>query len=296
MSYYPKRLLNTNLYTAGNEFILESNGEPYQGRYFEDYKGNYYTGVDPSDINIQRLIKNSYLIELEDKENLYGDEVESKLNNSIEAKNYNKAKGGENTLLKYGKDPIPFTPIPTSDDYKKGQIKRYFAKRVNEKNPSIREISEFAFYSLRDRDGEYNYNIWRISLLNWKISGDIDEIRRINENSVTLANRNFNGIKQYLTNLTQFAKNARTKALYTGGDEFINKRTRLPYRGYYHIHPEFGAMVGAEHTLEKHDILLPIGKKLDETERERILEEEDRIPTRDRGRYIPPLREGRAEY
>ena len=39
MSYFPKRLVNTNLYTAGNEFVLASNGEPYQGKYFEDYKG-----------------------------------------------------------------------------------------------------------------------------------------------------------------------------------------------------------------------------------------------------------------
>lgn len=296
MSYFPKRLVNTNLYTAGNEFALASNGEPYQGKYFEDYKGNYFTGVDPTDSNIRRLIKNTALVESEEKFGTYNNEDASKLVDSVDSKSYNKAKGGDNNLLKYGKDPMSFTPSPTQEDYIKGSIKRYFTKRVNEKLGLVREINKETFDSLNNRDGEYNFTIWRVSLLNWKISGDIDEIKRINENTLIVANRNFKGIKDYLSDPTQFAKFSQRTALYTGGDEFINERTRLPYRGYYHIHPEFGAMVGAEHTLEKHDRLLPIGRRLDETENERILEEENRIPTRDRTQYIPPIRERRPEY
>ena len=299
MSYFPKRLLNTDLYTAGNEFLLASNGEPYQGKYFEDYRGNYFTGANSTDTNVRKLIKNTLLVEAEQKADPYNNQEGSKLNNSTTSRAYNQAKGGENNLLKYGKDPMSFIPAPNSSDYQKGSISRYFTKRVNEKNPSIREINRDTFNSLRDRDGDYNFTIWRISLLNWKISGDIDEIRRINKNTVTRANINFKGMKQYLRDLTQFAKNSKTTNLYTGGDEFINKKTGLSYRGYYHIHPKLGAMVGAQHTLEKHDLLLPIGRRLDGLENERILEREereDRIPTRGFTPTIRPQRGTRNEY
>tara|TARA_E500000318_G_C3550646_1_gene208730 strand:- start:613 stop:1503 length:891 start_codon:yes stop_codon:yes gene_type:complete len=296
MSYFPKRLLNTNLYTAGNEFLLDGSGEPYQGKYFEDYRGNYYTGADSTDVNIRKLVKNTFLVEAEQKSDPYNNQEGSKLTNTATSKAYNQAKGGENSLLKYGKDPMSFRPSPNSSDYQRGSIKRYFTKRVNSKTASIREINKDTFDSLRSRDGDYNFTIWRISLLNWKISGDIDEIRRINKNTVDRANIDFKGIKQYLRDLTQFAKNTKTTDLYTSGNEFINKRTGIPYRGYYHIHPSKGPMVGARHTLEKHDLLLPIGRGLDEIENERILEREDRIPTRGFGPNVRPQREIRNEY
>jgi hypothetical protein len=299
MSYFPKRLLNTDLYTAGNEFILANNGEPYQGKYFEDYRGNYFTGANSTDTNIRKLIKNTFLIEKEEKSDPYNQQEGSKLTNSATSRAYNQAKGGENNLLKYGKDPMSFRPSPNSSDYQRGSIRRYFTKRVNEKLALIREINKETYDSLRNKDGEYNYTLWRVIVINWKISGDIDEIRRINKNTINSFNPLFKGLKDYLSNLVQFAKNSQKTGLYTGGGEFITKRTRLPYRGYYHIHPEFGAMVGAEHTLEKHDLLLPIGRRLDELENERILEREereDRIPTRGFAPNVRPQRERRNEY
>ena len=47
------------------------------------------------------------------------------------------------------------------------------------------------------------------------------------------------------------------QGLYTAGNEYL-----LPsgeeYIGFYHVHPEKGAMVGAKHTTELHDVLTPL--------------------------------------
>ena len=48
-----------------------------------------------------------------------------------------------------------------------------------------------------------------------------------------------------------------TKNLYTDGSEFKLPNGRR-YRGYYHVHPTKGAMVGAVHVDRFHESLSPI--------------------------------------
>lgn len=47
--------------------------------------------------------------------------------------------------------------------------------------------------------------------------------------------------------------------LFTDGSEFKLPNGRR-YRGYYHVHPKKGAMVGASHVSRHHDVLQPINK------------------------------------
>ena len=47
--------------------------------------------------------------------------------------------------------------------------------------------------------------------------------------------------------------------LFTNGSEFKLPNGRR-YRGYYHVHPEKGAMVGATHVNGNHEVLQPINK------------------------------------
>lgn len=47
--------------------------------------------------------------------------------------------------------------------------------------------------------------------------------------------------------------------LLTDGSEFKLPNGRR-YRGYYHIHPRKGAMVGATHTGRDHELLQPVNK------------------------------------
>lgn len=50
-----------------------------------------------------------------------------------------------------------------------------------------------------------------------------------------------------------------TKNLYTDGSEFKLPNGRR-YRGYYHVHPTKGAMVGAVHVDRFHESLSPINR------------------------------------
>lgn len=47
--------------------------------------------------------------------------------------------------------------------------------------------------------------------------------------------------------------------LFTNGSEFKLPNGRR-YRGYYHVHPKKGAMVGATHVSRDHDVLQPVNK------------------------------------
>ena len=51
--------------------------------------------------------------------------------------------------------------------------------------------------------------------------------------------------------------------LYTPGGRFIIKGTKQEYKGFYHIHPEKGAMEGAVHKKEFHRKLVPISSTMD---------------------------------
>ena len=46
--------------------------------------------------------------------------------------------------------------------------------------------------------------------------------------------------------------------LYTDGTEYIKRSTGQPYIGFYHVHPEKGAMEGAVHVRRFHSLLDPI--------------------------------------
>ena len=46
--------------------------------------------------------------------------------------------------------------------------------------------------------------------------------------------------------------------LETDGTEYKIEKTGKPYKGLYHIHPDKGPMVGAEHINRPHDFLIPI--------------------------------------
>ena len=47
--------------------------------------------------------------------------------------------------------------------------------------------------------------------------------------------------------------------LFTNGSEFKLPNGRR-YRGYYHVHPKKGAMVGATHVNRNHEVLQPVNK------------------------------------
>jgi hypothetical protein len=261
MAFLPKRLVNSNLYTAGGEFIDTTTGQPYTGTYHELFNGQTYSGETPNSPNKKRLIKNPQTTP-----------QNSQITPSVLSQEYQNVKNIDLNLYKFGIDPETFIPSPTGQDYRRGNIIRYFAKRRNSQPLEIKEISETSFNSINAQDGKYNYVTWEVISLIWKISGPLRDskdqynvlragIINTNERLREQANQQIRGIKGYLSNLIQFAIRSELELVsnkYTGGGEFVNKLDNSNYTGYYHIMADGTIMDGATHNQTQNKILLPV--------------------------------------
>jgi hypothetical protein len=74
---------------------------------------------------------------------------------------------GSFSEIKTGVAPIPYKPTPAKDDYIRGYVPRYFAKKVNED-----VVVEIQF----NRVGSINTSLYVIVTLNWRISGPKESI------------------------------------------------------------------------------------------------------------------------
>ena len=259
MGYIPKSLVNTGLYTNGGEFIDPSTGKSYKGYFHETFNGDVGSGKTPNSPNSIKLVKNYNVID--QNNNILPTEENIK---------YSILQPTNQELYSSSGDPLPYFPIITGKDYQRGQIIRYFAKKRNEDPPQIREITKDAFSDLNSSRGQYNYALWTVTSVFWKISGPlrdslnkngvktsgiIDTNRRLVEN----ANKDFRGIRQYLSNLIQFAVKSELvllENLYTGGNELTVKKDNSDYTGYYHIMGDKKIMDGATHEQSTGKVLL----------------------------------------
>jgi hypothetical protein len=259
MGYLPKRLVNSNLSTFGGEFIDSSTGKLYEGPYHELFNGQAYSGVSPNSPNRKKLIPNT-LTQPQNSQQI----------SSIIGNQYNSLNPINQDLYKFGADPESYYPTPTGQDYRRGTITRYFAKRRNAQPLEIREISEVVFNSITSQDGRYNYAIWEVISLFWKISGPLRDskdqygvlkagIVNTNERLREQANQQIRGIKGYLSDLIQFAVKPDLELvsnLYTAGNEYTVKLDNSNYSGYYHIMADGTIMDGATHSQTQDRILL----------------------------------------
>ena len=258
MGYLPKRLVNSNLTTFGGEFV-DSEGNLYEGPYHELFSGKTYSGDTPNSPNKKQITPNPNL-QVQNSQ-----QVLNKQNNE-----YNSLNPINPDLYRYGADPETSIPTPTGQDYARGTIIRYFAKRRNAQPLQIKEITETAFNSITSQDGRYNYATWEVISLFWKISGPINDskdqygvvkagITDTNKRLREQANQQIRGIKGYLKDLIQFAVKEDLELVfnkYTSGNELSVKLDNSDYIGYYHIMASGTIMDGATHSQSTNKILL----------------------------------------
>lgn len=186
MPYYPKSQIKENLFTPGKQLQIASSQEEYVGYYWENSQGERFSGRNPQDIPTQRLqlipvipeSKVSLLTYAEGNENY---------------KNLKKEDVTKTLLLPYYQKPYP-----TNEDYQKGRIQRYFAKKINE-NLYI-ETNKEVYDKLSQKNPGYDYSLYLIFDLTWLITGDRAQVELSNQSIVSLIERKnqIEGLKEYL--------------------------------------------------------------------------------------------------
>jgi hypothetical protein len=258
--YYPSSQVKTNQYTNGGEYTLSQNQnqspDTYTGFYYEVSDGSIYTGRSPDSSNPQRLYPvqptqyaESYQHDNSNREiiiDMFADDSYRSLNDA-----------NLDTIRLIPK----FNPnIPTQKDYNLGEFQRYFTKKNNEN--IYLEIDKETCDKLKNNDPKIAFDLYTAINLPWNLSGERDQTYLTNKNVVTLIEeRNkWYGFTQWFKDdfLKYYKSQDIEEDLFTDGTEFINRRTKLAYRGSYHIHPEKGPMVGAKHIQREHDYLDPI--------------------------------------
>jgi hypothetical protein len=257
MSYIPKSLVNNNLYTAGEEFT-DLNGNGYSGSYHEQYDGSIFSGPNSYYPNKQLLsIKQT---------NTEPTKVPAISENIF----YSNLNPTNTELYKYGLDPEPYFPLLTNQDYKRGNIIRYFARRANQKPNQIIEITPEAYDDIIKQSGTYNYALWRVTNMLWKITGPLYDSK--DKNSILkagiidtnirlreIANQNLKGLNQYLSNLIQFSIKPDLELIsnqITSGNEFTVQQDNSDYIGPYHIMADGTIMGGPTHNQSANKIFL----------------------------------------
>jgi hypothetical protein len=198
MKYFPKSRILTNQ-TANPGQFTTPDGNDYTGPYYTTFNGESFTGIDPNEGSSTPLIiyipPNSGFTDA-------SIELYKQLNPTIEV-----------NLI----DPTPFTPKPTEADYIVGRITRYIARQKGGTQFRVMEIDKTTFDNLTKQRGDLNYSVWRAISIQWQISGPLHDelvngikvrpgIIDTNEKILNQAEKNFIGIKQYLSNPTQFAR------------------------------------------------------------------------------------------
>ena len=233
MPYFPKSKVNIKEASSG-EFIYREGRKPFKGKYLELSNGRYYEGTDVINLGSE-LVKAKEA----SSNNIMG--------NSFDAQKYSLLKKKKKKFLQNTKR-IPINkPTPTEEDYNRGYYIRYFARRINQPKGYI-EINFDTVKKLQEKV-DYDYNLYEVGSITWALKNGT---RKTNNNNLRLLEQTFPFVSSLFPILNEFE--IIDGPLTTTGGELYYEDGR-EYIGLYHVHPEKGPMVGAEHINEPHAFL-----------------------------------------
>jgi hypothetical protein len=182
MVYIPKNRIQSNLYTAGGEYLLEKDNSEYIGYYYKLYDGKVYTGKNPDDKPNFSLIPFTPILTREIFGELFPQNYIYISKGDIDVVNYLNIKNisPDSTL----NSPQLYLTIPTEQDYKLGEFQRYFCKKNNEF--TYIEISKSDYDKLVKKDPTIDFTSWFPFNIPWSLTGDKDKVGQTNKNIVLL--------------------------------------------------------------------------------------------------------------
>ena len=256
--YYPKSQIKTNLTTNGDEYVYSNTTNVYSGSYFITGNGRIFTGKNPNNKPNDPLSPvstnlNNFISDAPEEENLPDSY------NVIDDSYYWAAGKNLNTTIKVPSPPKQIFPNPTKEEYKIGEIQRFFAKKINE--VKYIEINSQQFTSFSTSQPDVQTSLYVVFKFPWVITGNRSLAYEVNMKTVNrvVTNKKLQGFKSYFKGrYEQLFKYTAQENLYTAGGEFKSISNGKIYKGYYHLHPEKGPMEGRQHQTTSHDILIPI--------------------------------------
>jgi len=115
--------------------------------------------------------------------------------------NIDRYKSISKLPTEYKLEKIPaHIPEPTEFDYKRGYITRYFVQKSNDTLAPVYEINASTFTNLS------NNSFYKTITLDWRLIGNIEQIKESNFKSVKIAAKILPRVQIYLPNLLQFYK------------------------------------------------------------------------------------------
>lgn len=170
----PSNRILTNQYTNGKEFYIEELRQEYIGAYHVFADGSVYAGARPSLGPVFELLPAP----------IYYDRY---VNIDPEVFKYREAskRFNDSNILK---NPTSYYPQPTSIDYERTFINRYFLKKHNLDIYYEVDFEEFKRFNTSARG--YNSNQYESTGLVWVIKGNKEQVEDTNKKSVAFVSRN----------------------------------------------------------------------------------------------------------
>jgi len=159
--------------------------------------------------------------------------------------------------------PTQHFKILDAAEYEAGQTERFIIQKINEPRKIYEvDFDTFKSWNVLNQPG-INGFIYRRINIPWTIVGNVDTVRRQNQNAILAAEETVPGIGTFLlTNPLEFVRREYTggdvNGLFTSGGEF-NDESGNNYVGLYHYHADKGPMKGPTHVNQPHGRLIPVG-------------------------------------
>ena len=184
--YYPKSQITPNLYTNNNEFVYADTKEAYNGYYFKISTGKYFTGRNQDDrpnieLILLQTVQNTPTPIIQNNQLDYT--ATTNIYEQINEEYLNITSQSHSITIIPTYNPI----LPTPQDYQNGEFRRLFAKKTNE--IQYVEIDQDTFDKLVAKDPQILWQLYEPFDLTWKLTGNIEDVARINFNTVELTSK-----------------------------------------------------------------------------------------------------------
>lgn len=175
IQYYPPSKIIENQSTVGNDYTLD--GNPYVGKYYLTFDGKAFTGQNPIIGDNKQLTP---IAQYTKSPVLTSSKLPAVLATELARRTPDEKEVRINPTTPPAANepggPTSYYPYPLEQDYDKGYIIRYFAKKKNNSGYII-EISEIEYNSIQKGTAPYNISMYIVGKIFWKLTGPLNSIR-----------------------------------------------------------------------------------------------------------------------